>query len=189
LENKPQISLNFFRDLLKGKTTGQIDDAITEDATQNAIQPSLNTRSKILAKLEKLNEQARNRQPFTLENPPILDTNSNWLDWEAAVLGIEPPAEFDNIHLHPLESNDTRDLFLAFVKDMVPEEVHHDVIERIMLIDGTCECHIWTEVGDKSLVRMQAGDIIELKLGEIHDIYITSAQPAKAILQWLKVAA
>jgi hypothetical protein len=67
LENKPQISLSFFRNLFKGKTAEQIDDAITEDAKQNAVQPSQNTRSKILAKLEKLNEQARNRQPFSLD--------------------------------------------------------------------------------------------------------------------------
>jgi hypothetical protein len=189
LENKPQISLSFFRNLFKGKTAEQIDDAITEDAKQNAVQPSQNTRSKILAKLEKLNEQARNRQPFSLENPPILNAKSNWLDWEAAVFDIEPPAEYDNIHLHPLESNDTRDLFLAFVKEIVPEEVHHDLIESIMLLEGTCECHIWTEKGEKRLVRMQVGDFIEMKIGEIHDIYITSAKPAKAILQWLKVAA
>lgn len=189
MKKKKDISFNYLRQLLTGKNTKPTQLDVEEAATQNAVQPSTLVRSKILAKLEKLNQQARNRNPFYLEKAPILDEKSNWLDWEEAVKGIEPPEEYDNIHLHPLESNATRDLFLAFVKETVPEEVHHDLIESIMLIDGTCECHIWTETGEKRHVRMQAGDFVEMKIGEIHDIYITSAQPAKAILQWLKIAA
>ena len=174
---------------MKGKNTKLNIENLALDGAESTMQPSASVRSMILAKIEKLNEQARNRQSISLEDLPILNENANWLDWEAAVVGIEPPDEFDNIHLHPLESNDNRDLFLTFVKEIVPEEVHHDLIESILLLDGTCECHIWTESGNKQLVRMQAGDYIEMKIGEIHDIYITSAQPAKAILQWLKVAA
>jgi hypothetical protein len=189
LKKKKDISFNYLRQLLTGKNTKPTESEVEDEATKNAVQPSAQVRSKILEKLQKFDEQARNRQPFSLDAPPILDEKSNWLDWEEAVKGIEPPDEYDNIHLHPLESNDNRDLFLAFVKEIVPEEVHHDLIESIMLLDGTCECHIWTETGNKRLVRMQAGDFIEMKIGEIHDIYITSAQPAKAILQWLKIAA
>jgi hypothetical protein len=189
LKKKKDISFTYLRQLLSGKNTNPKQSDVEAEATKNAVQPSAHLRSKILEKLEKLNQQAKNRQPFSLENPPILDENSNWLDWEEAVKGIEPPEEYENVHLHPLESNDTRDLFLAYVKEFVPEEVHFDVIERIMLLDGTCECHVWKDEDDKRLVRMQAGDIIELKIGELHDIFITSAQPAKAILQWLKTAA
>jgi hypothetical protein len=158
LKKKKDISFNYLRQLLTGKNTKPTESDVEDEATKNAIQPSAQVRSKILEKLQKLDEQARNRQPFSLDTPPILDENSNWLDWEEAVKGIEPPEEYDNIHLHPLESNDTRDLFLAFVKEIVPEEVHHDLIESIMLLDGTCECHIWTNENDKRLVRMQAGD-------------------------------
>jgi mannose-6-phosphate isomerase-like protein (cupin superfamily) len=188
LKNKQFTSLDFLITLMKGKKAKTDIEPTSIDA-EYTKQPSDSVRSKILSKIEKLNAQARNRNSISLENPPKLDENANWLDWEAAVEGIEPPDTYDNIHLHPLESNDTRDLFLAFVKEVVPEEVHHDLIESILILEGTCECHIWTENGEKRLVRMQCGDFIEMKIGEIHDIYITSAQPAKAILQWLKVAA
>lgn len=165
------------------------ETALTAYAEQYAVSPPLSMRNKILSKLEKLNDQARNRHPFTLENLPILTAQSNWLDWEAAVEGIVPPAEYDNVHLHSLESNDTRELFVAWVQEIIPEEVHFDLLESFVLLEGTCECYIWSDNGDKRYVRMQVGDFIEMKIGENHDIYITSPQPVKAILQWLKVAA
>ncbi len=115
--------------------------------------------------------------------------NANWLEWQAVLEGIEPPAEFDNIHLHTLESNDKRELFVAWVKEMVDEEVHHDILESFMLLEGSCECHITNEKGGTRIVRMSQGDFISMKLGETHDIVITSLKPAKAILEWRKVAA
>ena len=165
------------------------ETALTAYAQQYALHPPLSMRGKIMSKMQKLNAQARNRQGFTLDNLPILNAESNWLDWDVAVKGIEPPAEYDNIHLHTLEENATRELFVAWVQEIIPEEVHLDLLESFILLEGTCECHIWTDNGDTRLVRMQAGDFMEMKIGENHDIYVTSPQPVKAILQWLKVAA
>ncbi len=36
---------------------------------------------------------------------------------------------------------------------------------------------------------MGQGDFITMQIGETHDLVITSRQPAKAILQWWKLAA
>jgi mannose-6-phosphate isomerase-like protein (cupin superfamily) len=197
LEKNQDISLDFLRTLLTDEKgiaplKADLDDteiALNAYAKQHAVEPPLSMREKIMSKMQKLNAQALNRQPFTLENLPILTAESNWLDWEAAVEGIEPPPVYDNIHLHSLEANDTRELFVAWVQELIPEEVHFDLLESFVLLEGTCECHIWSENGDKRLVRMQAGDFIEMKIGENHDIYITSPKPVKAILQWLKMAA
>ena len=193
----PNISLDFLQILItNGKGTAptkadleNTEAALIAYAEIHAMQPPLSMRDKILSKIQKLDAQERNRQVLNLHKLPILTEQSNWLDWEAAVQNIEPPADYDNIHLHTLESNDTRELFVAWVKEVVPEEVHHDLLESFVLLEGTCACTIWTEDGTTRHVRMQAGDFIEMKIGENHDIYITSLQPVKAILQWLKVAA
>ncbi len=197
MKNTQDISLDFLRTLLtdeQGNVPSKVDlehaeEALTAYAVQHAVVPPLSMRDKIMAKIHKLNIHERTRNPFTLENLPILTAQSNWLDWEAAVEGIECPAEYDNVYMHTLESNDTRELFVAWVQEVIPEEVHHDLLESFILLEGTCECNIWNETGEKRIVRMQAGDFIEMKIGEIHDIYITSPKPVKAILQWLKIAA
>ena len=155
----------------------------------HTTKPPLSMRGKILDNLQKLQKLKENRQPFTLENLPLLTSDSNWLDWEAAVAGIEPAHDFEDIHLHLLEDNDQRELHILWVKQEVPEEVHHDVLESFTLLDGSCECHISNEKGEVRIVKMYAGDHIAFKLGETHDVYVTSATPAKAILQWLKLAA
>jgi mannose-6-phosphate isomerase-like protein (cupin superfamily) len=75
------------------------------------------------------------------------------------------------------------------VKEMVDEEVHYDILESFVLLEGSCECHITNEKGETRIVRMGQGDYISMKLGETHDIVITSSKPAKAILEWRKLAA
>ena len=165
------------------------EDALLAYAELHAVKPPLSMRDKILGNLQKLKSFEDNRHPFTLDNLPLLTPDANWLDWEDAVKGIEPEADFEGVYMHLLENNEQRELNLAWVEYEVPEEVHHDVLESFILLDGSCECHIFDENGNCRVVKMSAGDYISFKIGEVHDIQITSTKPAKAILQWLKIAA
>jgi cupin superfamily acireductone dioxygenase involved in methionine salvage len=185
-------------------------DLLTEDAAQTAISatditeteaalaifaqsfavtPSLPVRDRILGKIQKLNAYQQHRQPISLDNVPLLTAESNWLDWEEAVKDIAPPADLENIHLHPIREDEQVQLFVAYVREFIEEEVHHDLLESFVLLEGSCSCHMTREDGSTYTVNMVAGDYIEMKLGEHHDVTITSARPAKAILQWLKLAA
>jgi mannose-6-phosphate isomerase-like protein (cupin superfamily) len=166
---------------------GQAEDSLLHFAATHTLAPPPGLREKILGKLHAL--QIKPRQTLHLDHLPVLDETSNWLDWQEAVTGIEPPDEFEDIHLHPLESNEKRELFVAWVKEMVLEEVHHDLLESFLILEGSCECHITDEAGNTRTVRMGQGDFITMQIGETHDICITSPQPTVAILQWWKVAA
>ena len=163
--------------------------ALLAYAELHAVKPPLSMRDRILGNMQKLKVLEDNRQSFTLDNLPILTPEANWLDWEAAVKGIEPTEDFEDVYMHLLEDNDIRTLNLAWVKQEVPEEVHHDILESFILLEGSCECHVFDENGNKRIIKMRQGDYISFKIGEVHDIEITSAKPAKAILQWLKTAA
>ncbi len=166
------------------------EEALLKYAEAHAVAPPLSLKDKILGNIQKLNDLSNNRQSIFLDNVPLISPESNWLDWEEAVKGIEQPADIENVYFHPLRNDDTVEMNLAWVIEEVPEEVHHDILESFILLDGTCECHIYNEDGTiKKVVRMRAGDYISFKIGEVHDIQITSSVPAKAILQWLKVAA
>ena len=167
----------------------ETEAALLAYAELQAVKPPLSMRDKILGNLQKLKSLEDTRQSFTLDNLPLLTPDANWLDWETAVKGIEPSDDYEGVYMHLLEDNERRELNLAWVQYEVPEEVHHDVLESFILLEGSCECHIIDENGSKRSVKMRQGDYISFKIGEVHDIEITSTKPAKAILQWLKIAA
>lgn len=165
------------------------ESGLIEYARAHSVNPPSELKQTIMNRLNKLQANKHNSQHIDLRSPPLLDEESNWQDWQRAVEHIEIPSDFENIHLHPLESNEQRELFLAWVKDYVPEEVHYDLIESILILEGSCECLITAEDGKQSKVRLGPGEFISMKIGETHDIKITSSIPAKAILQWKKLAA
>lgn len=165
------------------------EDALVDFASAHSIAPPAAWRDKILDKISILNRQKQQRHPIQPDNLPWLDETSNWLDWQEVTESIAQPEAFENIHLHALESNEKRELFVIWVKEFVEEEVHHDLLESFLILEGSCECHIADEKGNTRIVRLGQGDFITMKLGETHDIRITSPEPAKAILQWKKLTA
>lgn len=197
MEKPHDISRDNIRDWLSenqhiqpsAKDIGDTENALQHFASAYSLNPPAGLREKILDNISRLNQQKAQRQPIQPDQLPLLDSNANWLDWAAAVEGIAPPEDFENIHLHTLESNDQRELFVVWVKEYVEEEVHHDLLESFLILEGACECHITDEKGVTRTVRMRQGDFITMQLGETHDLLITSSEPTKAILQWRKLAA
>lgn len=164
-------------------------EALNGLANEYAVKPEDSVRAAILGKMATLNRQKKEQQKISLDNLPMLTAGSNWLEWKEAVKDIEPEEDFENIYMHPLEINDKYELYILWVKNYVDEEVHHDVIESFTLLEGSCECLITDKNGTKRTVRMREGDHLEMVLGEDHDISVTSGNMAKAILQWVKLAA
>lgn len=197
MKKKYDISKDIFREWLTENPNTPLNSAdihqaendLLAFAAAHSLAPPPHLRNQILDKINTLNSQRKQRQQLRLDNLPLLDETSNWLDWQEVTEGIAPPEDFENIHLHLLESNDERELFVAWVKEFVEEEVHHDLLESFLILEGSCVCHITDEAGNSRIVRMGQGDFITMQLGETHDIQITSLKPAKAILQWKKLAA
>mgnify|MGYP002073274195 FL=1 len=166
----------------------QTEDALIDFASAHAVPAPAHLKQKMLAQIRLLNEKGKTAGRKDTAGFPMLDATSNWLEWQKKVEGIKPPEDFDNIHLHTLESSETRELFVIWVKEYVPEEVHHDLLESFLLLEGSCECLISDEQGNTRTVQLHAGDYIEMAIGETHDIRITVPPYTKAILQWRKVA-
>lgn len=164
----------------------QTESALEQFAHCFQLTPSTQVRMNILSTISDLNAS---RQNIDLKNPPLLSEKSNLLDWTTALKGIEPPNAYNDIHLEPIHQTDTVQLFVAWVRKMVPEEVHHDLLESFMILEGSCICHIKDINGKERKVSMKAGDYITMQIGDEHTIEVTSDKPTKAILQWLKVAA
>jgi mannose-6-phosphate isomerase-like protein (cupin superfamily) len=197
LNNQKDITPMTLRDLLATEENPLVaqseltktEIALNRFAEAYVQEGPLSMRDKILDKIQKLNNEAQNRQKISLDAVPLLAIDSNWLDWQEAVAHINPPTNYDGVHLEPIREDNTVQIFVAFVKEHIDEEVHTDLMESFILLEGSCECLIKQDDGSQRIVHMREGDRIEFQLGEIHDIYITSAKPSKAILQWLQLAA
>lgn len=196
MKKKYDITQDEIREWLSGSPDGppsageleEAEEALLGFAEGYAMPPPAPLREKILGRLKALNDQKRQRQKLQPDKLPLLSASSNWLEWKEVAEGIAPPEDYENIHLHTLESTEKRELFVAWVKEYVPEEVHHDLLESFLILEGSCECFITDQAGNSHTVRLGPGGYIAMRTGETHDIRITSEQPAKAILQWLKLA-
>ncbi len=124
-----------------------------------------------------------------LANPPRLEASLNRTAWARAAAHITQPEDLENVHLHPIKDADGVQMFVAFVRSEVEEEVHHDLLESFLILEGSCECLVVDVQGRERTVRLEAGDDISFRIGETHTIFITSARPVKAILQWAAIAA
>ncbi len=165
------------------------EEAMIRFAKAHAITPPQKIKESILQKIIELQIAENNRQSLHIDNLPLLDATSNWLNWQACVQHISPPDEYEGVYLHTLENSPQRDLFIAWVKNNVEEEVHLDLVESFIMLEGSCECSIRDTSGKTRSIRLSAGDYLEIPVGEPHDMILTSLQPVKAILQWHKIRA
>ena len=67
---------------------------------------------------------------------------------------------------------------IVWIKKMAPQEVHHNEIERFLIIEGSCDIFIEDEV-----YQLKAGDMLSIPLHKPHSLQVTSAIPCKVILQ------
>ncbi|RMF25680.1 MAG: cupin domain-containing protein [Bacteroidetes bacterium] len=164
------------------------EEALIHFARAHAVPPPPKLKESILNKIRSLKSQLGQRRQLALESLPRLTEHPNYFDWFELTASLQPPEDYD-VHLHPLERTPRRDLFVVWARAPIPEEVHHDLLESFLILEGTCACRIRDENGSSRIVKLGPGDLLSLEKGETHDIYITSAQPVKAILEWWYSAA
>ena len=102
--------------------------------------------------------------------------------WQSLLAHLYPPADF-SVHAHKLYDDGARSLLLVWVKDVIPEEIHEEMLESVLCLEGHCEGILV----DQS-VRLNPGDYWDVPLYESHSLRVTSQQPAKLIIMRSKVA-
>jgi mannose-6-phosphate isomerase-like protein (cupin superfamily) len=115
---------------------------------------------------------------FDLANPPLLNKYTDYTAWLQAVAHVLPPAEYDNIHLHPIQETPTIQQYVAWAKVGVEDESHDNLKETFLLLEGACRCQIGDSIQDYAV-----GDIVEIPLHTNHNLQVISDTPVKVILQ------
>lgn len=115
-------------------------------------------------------------------NIPLLNKFSDYKNWLRVVKPLLPDELKKPTFIKVLHEDDKIFQAVMWVKDYYPDEVHDDLQECFIILDGECECHVEGEV-----IKLGAGGFFEVPLHKHHDVLVTKG-PVLAVVQRLKVA-
>lgn len=113
--------------------------------------------------------------------PPL----NQWADvgqWRQAVSHLQPPADFDDMHVHVLRDDPALTQWLVWVRKEVSVEEHLHEQESILILWGYCRGYVGTEV-----LQLAPGDYLAIPTGVAHSLQVTEG-PVQLIVQRLKPA-
>ncbi|MGV9011348.1 MAG: cupin domain-containing protein [Flavobacteriales bacterium] len=144
-------------------------------ALNGAVAPSTATRSSILAAME-----AAIKEEEQLGRPPVMHAHSTPVDFKAWIEKPEHvlPAGADTFHLIDLDLSADRQTGLVWLKEGYPAEVHTDCVERILILEGSCNVHF-----SDSVVPLSSGDVITIPMYAKHSVEVTGTCWCKALVQ------
>jgi mannose-6-phosphate isomerase-like protein (cupin superfamily) len=159
----------------------EIREAIEHYAQAHAIKPRNNVKTMVMATVDYLDRMKQGELP---ESPPIITPEScesdfeGWLENNDAVL----PDNVEGIHARIIGYTPKATTAIAWIRDTSEPEVHHDELERFLILEGSCQF----TAGDK-MYSLSAGDFFEVPLHTVHHVQVTSPIPCKVIIQRISI--
>jgi hypothetical protein len=142
-----------------------IQEGLNKYLSAYSLTPPQGTKDKVLGTLENI---LREKQ-MDLRKLPIINQYTNpksWLDAVKPLLPAEIPAGH---FMHVLTETETTLQVLVMTATDVEDEIHDNVYESFIILEGECECRIGTEV-----IRVKAGGYVQIPLHQHHDLKIIS---------------
>ncbi|CAN5679516.1 hypothetical protein BH10BAC2_BH10BAC2_03100 [soil metagenome] len=140
--------------------------------------PSAGLKNKLLATLDDLAKE----YTLSLENLPLLSKHSDHKSWLKLVKTMLPPTLEEEVLIKILRNDHEALQCIIWLKKEYPDEVHDNLKESFIVLEGECECHI----GGK-IIKLGPGGYLDIPLFEHHDVVVTRG-PVLAVIQRLKVA-
>jgi len=139
--------------------------------------PHANLKPLVVASINYMNRMEKGETP---SDPPMLHEGSKINDYYEWLnrSDMKAPENLTDIHAMLIANTPKATTAIVWIKNMAPEEVHHDEFERFLIVEGTCEITI----GDH-IHYLQPGDFLEIPLYKDHKVNVTSTIPCKVILQ------
>jgi len=116
------------------------------------------------------------------EQLPVLTRYSEKETWLALVKPMLPATLQQDLFVKVMRDDEELMQTVLWTKVNYPDEVHDDLHECFMILEGECECY----VGDK-VIRLSAGDYFDVPLHAHHDVKILSKE-VLAVVQRRKIA-
>jgi mannose-6-phosphate isomerase-like protein (cupin superfamily) len=158
----------------------EIDDirsALEQYAIENAVQPSRKLKPFLMATIDFMERMERGEEPSF---PPLLNQDSqptdfaSWLNREDMIL----PGDSEDIFAKIINYTPELQTAIIWIKDSAPLEEHHDLYEKFLILEGTCDVIV-----DDIPHSLVPGDYFAVPLNKSHSITVTSSIPCKVLLQ------
>lgn len=89
---------------------------------------------------------------------------------------LQPPAEYDNVHLERIDGDSLSTSFVIWIKQEVTPHYHEYHSEQVLVLSGTA----LMKLGEKEL-KIKANDLIFIPAQTIHSVKVTSKEPLKVL--------
>ncbi|WP_066511298.1 cupin domain-containing protein [Rufibacter sp. DG15C] len=146
-------------------------------AETHAVEPCPNVKPLLLATIaymERLKEGEAPIEAPMLSPSSTVEDYRQWLNRPDLALS----GELEDIHAHLISATPEVITAIAWLKEKSSEEVHHDQLERFLIVEGSC---IITAGGQQ--FSLTVGDYYQVPLHVPHVIQVTSDIPCKVIIQ------
>jgi mannose-6-phosphate isomerase-like protein (cupin superfamily) len=148
-----------------------VEQAMERLAAIAGVTPTIDHKKKLLDSLGFGNKR------LDLNQLPVINEDTDYLDWLDALAHLLPAQPKDSIIFHPLTSTPELSQTLVFTRMSIPDETHEDLIESFFILEGNCTCIVGGQA-----YHLSPGDFLEIPLHVHHDIVLTSPY-VRAILQ------
>ncbi len=165
---------------LCNEVSNEIDEiSITLEhyAATNARQPDPMIQPMLMARIDYLNRMKNGEQP---SYPPALHAGSKVIDYKEWLNRKDLEPEEPVVDLYGSILGSTRELttILVWMKNGAPPETHTDELESFLIVEGTCDITVGTDVH-----HLKPGDMLTIPLHVPHHVRVTSESACKIILQ------
>ena len=155
----------------------RIGICLEQYASQHAVIPHATMKPLLLATIdysERMKKGEPAAFPASLNEKSKVDDYAEWLNRP----DMATPSELDEIYLKIIGYTPQATTAIVWIKNMAPDEVHHDEHESFLVVEGTCDITI----GDK-VHQLVPGDYLSIPLHADHHVTVTSSIPCKVILE------
>ncbi|MES2761961.1 MAG: cupin domain-containing protein [Bacteroidota bacterium] len=156
----------------------EISKALEIDAAKKITKGPSETVKPYLIAVVDYTERLKAGEPMTF--PPLLTKDSKIIDFEewTSRKDMVLPDDYENMYAKLIGHNPEATTAISWIKTHTPLEIHTNELERFLILEGSCDITIGSDVHS-----LKAGDFIAIPLHIGHSLVVTSDIPCKVILQ------
>lgn len=156
-----------------------INEALNAYSCSDQVEPTEKLKNQIWQTLENL----RQEEFMAISHLPLLNKYSDKNNWLKIVKPLLAEKSADkNMFIKVLREEEEVFQSLIWTRVDYPDEVHDDLQECFMILEGECECYVGEQV-----IKMGPGDYFEIPMYLHHNIKVLTPH-VLAIVQRRKVA-
>ncbi|MCW3079875.1 cupin domain-containing protein [Segetibacter sp.] len=151
--------------------------SLEQEAIANALTPDPIIKPMLMATIDFIGRMENGESPAF---PPDLNENSKIVDYEEWLNRPDfvVPAHFTDVYARIIGYTPEVTTAIVWIKELAPQEVHHDEYEKFLIVEGTCDIAIGDDV-----YHLMPGSFLSIPLHKNHLVKVTSDIPCKVILQ------